>query len=367
LLLISLAACQGEVASQGTLDLGEVLGGQDTAGFKQALHVREFHFPEDHAAHDAFRNEWWYLTGNLADDAGRPFGYQVTFFRTALVPIQVPGQSAAADQFSNWTVQNIWMAHAAVTDIRNQQHSATQRFSRANPGLAGAVIGPLKIWLEDWQLSSETNDFPWQLKVRTRDFDLLLDLNPIKDVVLQGDRGLSQKSPTPGNASYYYSYSRMQTRGTLRLANQNFSVGGLSWFDREWSTSSLDENQSGWNWFSLQFDSGSDMMYYQLLDQDGIADANSQGKWIDAAGDSLRLTNRDVRLQVLETWQSRTGQEYPIRWRIDYKDKSWIIRAAVKDQLMDLAVSYWEGAVEIYDSVSMQLVGRGYLEMTRIQ
>ena len=104
-----------------------------------------------------------------------------------------------------------------------------------------------------------------------------------------------------------------------------------------------------------------------MLDQDGIADANSQGKWIDAAGDSLRLTNRDVRLQVLETWQSRTGQEYPIRWRIDYKDKSWIIRAAVKDQLMDLAVSYWEGAVEIYDSVSMQLVGRGYLEMTRIQ
>ncbi|MDK1023251.1 MAG: lipocalin-like domain-containing protein [Gammaproteobacteria bacterium] len=373
--LIALTACQRETPTRGNLDLGKVLGGQNIAGFERALDIREFRFPQDHAAHPGFRNEWWYLTGNVADEAGRFFGYQVTFFRTALTPTIAPTQSnqdevtdPVSAQVSNWVVRDVWMAHAAVTDIKGQQHYATQRFSRANPGLAGAVIEPVRIWLEDWELSSKTNEFPWHLSVKTSDFDLDLALTPTKNLVLQGDQGLSQKSPTPGNASYYYSYSRMQTDGQLRLADQSFRVSGLSWFDREWSTSSLDANQSGWNWFSLQFDTGDDLMYYQLLDQEGRADANSQGKWIDRSGESIPIQHQDMELKVLEEWQSDAGQRYPIRWRMDYaaQARSWILQAAVKDQLMDLAVKYWEGAVEIYDPVSKKLVGRGYLEMTRL-
>lgn len=373
--LIVLTACQRETPTRGNLDLGKVLGGQNIAGFERALDIREFRFPQDHAAHPGFRNEWWYLTGNVADEAGRFFGYQVTFFRTALTPTIAPTQSnqdevtdPVSAQVSNWVVRDVWMAHAAVTDIKGQQHYATQRFSRANPGLAGAAIEPVRIWLEDWELSSKTNEFPWHLSVKTSDFDLDLALTPTKNLVLQGDQGLSQKSPTPGNASYYYSYSRMQTDGQLRLADQSFRVSGLSWFDREWSTSSLDANQSGWNWFSLQFDTGDDLMYYQLLDQEGRADANSQGKWIDRSGESIPIQHQDMELKVLEEWQSDAGQRYPIRWRMDYatQARSWILQAAVKDQLMDLAVKYWEGAVEIYDPVSKKLVGRGYLEMTRL-
>jgi predicted secreted hydrolase len=362
-------ACQREAPSGVNLDLGEVLGAENTAGFERALDTREFHFPQDHAAHPGYRNEWWYITGNIADEAGRFFGYQVTFFRTALVPATSPGKSPATAQVSNWVVRDVWMAHAAVTDIKNKQHHATQRFSRANPGLAGAVIEPVRIWLEDWELSSETNEFPWRLKVKTADFDIDLNIAPIKDLVLQGDQGLSQKSPAPGNASYYYSYSRMQTDGQLRVEDQRFSVTGLSWFDREWSTSSLDENQIGWNWFSLQFDNGDDLMYYQLLDQQGRADSNSQGKWIDRSGKNVPIRNQDIELKVLEEWRSDAGQPYPTRWRIDYvaQDRSWIIQAAVRDQFMDLAVKYWEGAVEIYDPASRQLVGRGYLEMTRTE
>lgn len=373
--LIALTACQRETPTRGNLDLGKVLGGQNIAGFERALGIREFRFPQDHAAHPGFRNEWWYLTGNVADEAGRFFGYQVTFFRTALTPTIAPTQSnqdevtdPVSAQVSNWVVRDVWMAHAAVTDIKGQQHYATQRFSRANPGLAGAAIEPVRIWLEDWELSSKTNEFPWHLSVKTSDFDLDLALTPTKNLVLQGDQGLSQKSPTPGNASYYYSYSRMQTDGQLRLADRSFRVSGLSWFDREWSTSSLDANQSGWNWFSLQFDTGDDLMYYQLLDQEGRADANSQGKWIDRSGESIPIRHQDMELKVLEEWQSDAGQRYPIRWRMDYaaQARSWILQAAVKDQLMDLAVKYWEGAVEIYDPVSKKLVGRGYLEMTRL-
>jgi predicted secreted hydrolase len=369
LCLMALAGCQKppEEATTG-LDLGDILGGQDTEGFERALTKREFHFPQDHAAHETFRNEWWYLTGNVSDGGKRAFGYQVTFFRTAITPA-LPLQIQPTEQQSNWAVNNVWMAHAAVTDINGKVHYHTQRFSRANPGLAGAKIDPLKIWLEDWTLRSVSNDFPWQLRVNTKDFDLSLELKTSKIPVLQGDQGLSQKSAIPGNASYYYSYTRMATKGRLRLNGETITVSGSSWFDREWSTSALDKNQSGWNWFSLQLDSGDDLMYYQLLDISGRADINSQGKWVDNTGNSSTIKPKDITLSILKEWQSKDGKRYPTRWQIDYgaQNKRWIVEAVMDDQYMDLAVKYWEGAVAVFDAESQALVGRGYLEMTRTQ
>ncbi len=368
LCLIALAGCQKPPEAATGLDLGDILGGQDTAGFERALTKREFHFPQDHAAHETFRNEWWYLTGNVSDGAKRTFGYQVTFFRTAIAPT-LPLQIQPTEQQSNWAVNNVWMAHAAVTDINGKIHYHTQRFSRANPGLAGAKIDPLRIWLEDWTLHSVSNDFPWQLQVNTKDFDLTLELNTSKIPVLQGDQGLSQKSAIAGNASYYYSYTRMATKGSLRLNGETIAVSGSSWFDREWSTSALDKNQSGWNWFSLQLDSGDDLMYYQLLNVSGQADINSQGKWVDNTGNSLTIKPKDITLTILKEWQSEDGKHYPTRWQIDYsaQNKRWIVEAVMDDQYMDLAVKYWEGAVAVFDAKSQQLVGRGYLEMTRTE
>ena len=39
------------------------------AEFAQASSPRVFEFPRDHGPHSAFRQEWWYVTGNL-DAAG---------------------------------------------------------------------------------------------------------------------------------------------------------------------------------------------------------------------------------------------------------------------------------------------------------
>ena len=366
LCLMTLAGCQKAPETSRGLNLSDILSGQDTDGFDRAISGRDFHLPQDHAAHHTFRNEWWYLTGNVSDGGGRIFGYQVTFFRTAVAPL-LAENTETNEQRSSWAVNDIWMAHAAVTDINGKAHYHTQRFSRANPGLAGAQIDPLKIWLEDWTLGSAANDFPWQLDVTTEDFELALVLNTTKRHVLQGDQGLSQKSAVPGNASYYYSYTRMATTGNLRLKGENIAVNGYSWFDREWSTSALDNNQSGWNWFSLQLDSGDDFMYYQLLDLNGDADINSQGKWIDPVGSSITIKPNNITLNVLEEWQSPDGQSYPVRWQINYleQNKSWIVEAVMDDQYMDLAVKYWEGAVVVFDTESRSLVGRGYLEMTR--
>jgi len=181
--------CSREQESNATLDLTELLASEDTRGFSRAIEAREFTFPDDHATHPDFRNEWWYLTGNLQDKNGRRFGYQVTFFRNALVsyrsqvdsqaepPGAAPDQSSADTVDSAWSIDNVWMAHAALADFDARNHLARQRFSRASPGLSGAHVDPLKVWLDDWKLSGQGNEFPWKLDIDTDAFSLHLNLD----------------------------------------------------------------------------------------------------------------------------------------------------------------------------------------------
>lgn len=362
--LFALTACAPEPKTQSNpasfnLDVNAVLGGDASAGFLRADGARLFSFPEDHGLHPGFRNEWWYLTGNLEDQNGRRFGYQVTFFSTTL--------QSDAQENTGWQSSRIWMAHAALSDVENSEHIALERFSRENPGLAGAQLNPFKVWLENWSLQSSNNDFPWQLTINDAAFALSLNLNPEKDLVLQGDAGLSQKSPEPGNASYYYSYTRLQSEGMIRINNEDYRVTGSSWLDREWSTSALADDQTGWDWFSLQFNDGQELMYYQLRDTLGLAHPSSDGSWTDQDALQTRIQSQEISLEERQSWLSPQGVSYGTEWLMTYLGQRWLIKALFDDQLMNLSVPYWEGAVDIVDFDSNAMLGQGYLEMVRDQ
>ena len=359
LLLIFLSACQPADQTESAMTVESILGARDTAGFNKAVKIREFNFPRDHGPHPEFKNEWWYITGNLTDPQGQKFGYQITFFRLGMKTGKSPRKSA-------WAAEHLWMAHAAVTESGGNKHLSDERFSRDNPGLAGAQWQPFQVWLDDWQLASPDNEFPWRLVVNSDSFAFELLLEPLKDIILQGEQGLSRKSETPGNASYYYSMTRLKTTGELIIENKTFNVDGLSWLDREWGTSSLDKEQVGWDWFSLQLNSGEDLMYYQLRDKSGQPHPASQGMWVKNNGDSRTIPLSDIRLKPLDWWRSDKGERYPVRWEMEYlpEQKKWIIAALVEDQHMNLSFSYWEGAVGIFDYTTGKLLGSGYLEMT---
>ena len=352
--------CEHNTPPPKTLSVAELLGGTPAAGFKTANEIIPFQFPRDHGPHPEFRNEWWYITGNLHTAEGRKFGFQVTFFRVALTP---PSKALALN--SNWNQHTLWMAHIALTDVDEGQHYAAEKLSRGDPGMAGATGSPLKVWLDDWQLVSSEGDFPWRISVNGEDFGLQLFVEPIKPMVLQGEQGLSRKSATPGNASYYYSYPRMRSRGALHVKGTQYSVSGLSWFDREWSTSALDDKQIGWDWFSLQLHDGSELMYYQIRNRDGSTHKNSQGKWINPEGKSTTISASDIQLEPQAVWQSADGRNYPTQWALeDKRGHHWTIIAPVKEQLMNTTVQYWEGTVDVVDQETQQIIGRGYLEMT---
>ncbi len=378
-LLVALAAsvaCSPAPATPPTarLQITDVLGGFGAVGLDRALEPRELSFPADHGPHPTFASEWWYLTGNLETAAGRAFGYQVTFFRTSL------GAAPASEtDGSAWSTNQVWMAHFAIADIDPGRFFAFDRFQRGALGLAGAVASPWRVWLDDWSLEQEGSEtFPLRLRARERleaggdagdevAVDLLI--SPLKELVLQGDRGLSRKGPTPGNASFYYSFTRLQTSGTVRIGDQRFAVEGTSWLDREWGTSALPDGQVGWDWFALQLSDGTELMFYQLREADGSPSAYSAGTLVRADGSSTRLDAADVELTVQHTWISPIdGTVYPSGWRLSIPQRGVELRIEplLESQELDLTFRYWEGAVSVSGSGlgGTPVSGRGYVELT---
>jgi predicted secreted hydrolase len=341
--------------------LRDVLGGQDATGYSLALGPRVFTFPLDHGPHPDFRSEWWYFTGNLATQQGRRFGFQFTLFRFALRPDDV-------DRASEWGTRQAYMAHFALTDAADGNFYAFQRFARGAAGLAGAQASPFRIWLEDWRVEGAGHPFPLLLQAQEGSIGVTIHLNPLKQHILQGYQGLSQKSAEPGNASYYYSYPRLAAKGEVRLGSDTYPATGTAWLDREWSTSALSDDQVGWDWFSLQLTDGHELMVYRLRRANGATDPFSAGTWIHPNGEAMRLGADDVRIEPLGEWISpRSGVRYPSGWRLSVPSREMILRVlpVQPNQELNLAVRYWEGAVDVAGSVSDQAVeGVGYVELT---
>ncbi|MGD8396670.1 MAG: lipocalin-like domain-containing protein [Acidobacteriota bacterium] len=366
-------APRAEEISRERLSVADVLGPDGSTGFARALEPRPLAFPADHGPHPDFASEWWYFTGNLDGADGGQLGYQLTFFRTALAP-----PSSLSPRSSPWATGQAWMAHFAVSDISGGNFHAFDRFERGALGLAGGQANPWRVWLDDWSLEQVGETvFPLRLRAATGDdvaesgarVGLDLRLEPLKPVVLQGDEGLSRKGMTPGNASYYYSFTRLRTAGTMRLGDREIAVEGTSWLDREWSTSVLEEGQRGWDWFALQLDDGVDLMYYQIREADGAPSPTSAGTLVFADGAHLPLGYDDVELRVSDHWTSPIdGARYPAGWRLTVPGRAIDLRIAplLADQELDVAFRYWEGAVQVSGSGAggTPVRGRGYVELT---
>lgn len=357
-----LVACQAEMpdSSDAAIQVGDALSSANI-GFEKALAPRAFSFPEDHGPHEKFATEWWYFTGNVATAEGRRFGYQLTFFRVGL-------DAKPVARSSHWASNQIYMAHFALTDVGGKTFHRFERFSRAVSPLAGAEAKPLRVWLEDWSVNSISDaTLPLHLRAQQDSIAIDLQLDSNKPIVLQGDKGLSQKSSAAGNASYYYSMTRMPTKGAITIGDNNYTVSGESWFDREWSTSALAESQAGWDWFSLQLDDQTELMFYQLRNKDGTTDPWSSGTLVSIQGEVRRLAANEVSLKPLAFWESNSTKiRYPVQWHVSVPERGLdlTVTPLLEQQEMALSVRYWEGAVSVSGKNNGQPInGRGYLEL----
>lgn len=363
---VALAAClTGACAPQD--DTGDRLSvvnrlSDDTGLYRQVTTARDLRFPADHGPHPGYKHEWWYLTGQVTAEDGRRFGFQFTIFREAVSPRRITSAS-------RWATNQVYLAHAAVTDVEGNRYLSDERFARGALALAGAGSEPFRVWLEDWTLAGRTDangGFSARVMARGARFGFDLNLHNDRPLVTHGDRGLSVKG-AEGNASYYYSYTRLDARGTVRVDDESFDTTGAAWFDHEWSSSALKADQSGWDWFSLRLSNGADLMVFRLRHRRDAGRDFYSGTYVSPAGDSVRLADGQIQMRALDHWTSdRTGVRYPTHWRIlvpnlalDLATRPWL-----DDQEFVHSFRYWEGAVRARGEVAGKPVdGGGYLEL----
>lgn len=343
----------------------------DLSGYARAIDAWDWQFPRDHGAHNDFQTEWWYYTGNLQTESGRHFGFQFTIFRRAITP-----QFVSTD--SEFRTNQIYMAHFTVSDIENQAFYHDERYSRGGGGLAGALPdnaqpdATYNVFLEDWSVSAANpeQDAFRIMAESPRGFSMDLLLEQIKPPALQGEAGLSPKSEEPGNASYYYSLSRLLTEGTLTIDGTQFEVTGATWMDHEFSTSALGDTALGWDWFGLQFDDGRELMVGKIRLTDGGKEPAFGGLLIDTDGSTRYLNAEDFTIAATGEWTSPyTGAIYPSGWTITLNAAALDTEADLQFDVTPLQldqelhsgdIAYWEGAVELSGAVQ----GFGYAELT---
>ncbi len=331
--------------------------------WRQAAPGYNFRFPLDHASHPDYKIEWWYYTGNLTGEDGHRYGYQLTFFRI--------GVDFKPSNPSRWAVRDLFMAHLAVTDVAGRTYRNSERVNRAGPGWAGADTRTYNVWNDNWEVSLDPAG-NHHLQASASDLAVNLALSPGKPPVLNGEHGFSRKGSEPGNASEYYSLTRMPTRGTIRAGNKIAAVQGFSWMDHEFGTSFLEPYQVGWDWLSIQLNDGRDLMLFQLRRKDGSRDAHSSGTIVDAAGNSSILAAADFNMEPGRIWLSpSSGGKYPVEWTVRIPGRQIVlsVRAALDNQELQTpqstGVVYWEGAISAEGEASGSPVhGLGYLELT---
>ena len=320
-------------------------------------------FPRDHASHPPYKIEWWYYTGNLETRSGRRFGYQLTFFRV--------GIEVAPRNPSRWAVRDLFMSHFAISDIERRTFHSSEKLNRAGIGWAGAAEQFYRVWNEDWEAKLDGDG--QTLKAENGDEKLDLRLRPEKAEVIHGENGISQKGTSAGNASHYYSLTRLRTTGKLTVAGEEFEVSGLSWMDHEFGTRFLDDQQTGWDWLSIQLDDNRELMIYQLRRADGSVDPRSLGTLVEADGRlrHFRFGEFTLRPSGAQWRSAASGTTYPTEWLIDLPAFALQLQVKATFDNQELrttestGVTYWEGSIDVAGrSGDRPIRGRGYLEMT---
>lgn len=334
-----------------------------SAGYRPAVAGWTYVFPRDHGSHPAFATEWWYYTGHLRNDAGRTYGYELTFFRVGVSPHGENRKSA-------WAVRDVYMAHLAVTDEATGTFAYFDELSRGSLGDASAAVGRLAVHLGTW--SAREKDGAVLLKGVRNGYGVEISAVPIKPPAIHGEEGISRKGPGVGEASHYYSLTRMKTVGRVCIAGKWTDVQGESWFDHEFGSAALSAAQVGWDWFGLQMDDGTEAMLYLMRGTNGKPDGYSSGTLIDASGKTIHLKVGDFHVETLAHWHSdASGANYPSKWRIRIPQTGWdvTVEPTVADQELRTArstgVTYYEGSASVLGRVwDKPASGKAYVELT---
>lgn len=307
--------------------------------------VEPVRFPQDEAPHDML-TEWWYYTGHLFTDEGVRYGFEYVIFQA---------QRGAFPPY--------YAAHFAITDSAGQRFAYDQR---AGPNARRDAAAGFSLDLDGWTMSGALGRD--RLVAEMPGYAISLELTATKPPALHDGDGYVSFGAAGG--SYYYSRTRIDVDGTLRVGDDPFPVTGEAWMDHQWGNF-IQVGGGGWDWFSVQLANGWDMTISLVRGLDGSL-AAEYGTIVGPDGAASHLSGSDIEMQVLDSWTSpESDATYPAAWEIRLPGHDWAIRLtpSLADQELQTqattGVTYWEGEVVVGGTVDGVVVdGLGYVELT---
>ena len=337
--------------------------------WKLALPGYKYNFPSEHRSHPNFKIEWWYFSGNVKDESGNKYSFMLTFFRRGLRL-----EKTSEVNRSRWALNNLYFSHFSVYSAKKNKHYFSEKISRGALGQAGASTEKFKVWIDDWKAEIGDQEQSNKILIFAKKDKLYLDfeLEPQKNPVIHGTNGISQKSSGVGQASHYYSFTRLKVNGSLSIEGKRIAVNGSAWMDHEFGSNQLGKEQIGWDWFSIQLSNNTELMLYLMRNKSGSYDLTSSGSLIASDGSVIHLSLNDFKIKNKRFWKSKKSKAlYPVEWVIEVPkyNINLKIKALHEKQELDTAKStqiiYWEGGINVEGlSQGISVNGVGFVEMT---
>lgn len=265
-------------------------------------------------------SEWWYCTGFITDEAGKLFSFQFTLARVRIYFAQF----------------HILMT--ALSDFETQKHYYAQQPIFFGKDL---TLTDTKVAYGDVAAMGFSDD-GLTVEIHDPDYTLSLQLKPAKAPVWHCEDGKLQMGiPDPEQTTYYWSYTNLAAAGTLTLGGQEHTVSGQAWFDKQGGTYTLTNRKTNWEWFSMRFFDGEEVMLFSFP-QDDYQD----GTYIDQTGTYQRLNDYSI---TPLGFTEAAGKKFSSGWRVTFKgmkDESYEIIPKMEGQLN---LFYYELLADIRD------------------
>ena len=318
---------------------------------------RALSLPGDDAPHES-PIEWWYYNGHLESEDGREFSFHYVVFRSFN---ESTGKSA----------EYVQMGIADVVDLEHRHHRSTtvsgvtESTAVGSGSLVDIDLGEFRL-----QIDHEGDHKIFGGSATAENF-LELRLGSTEQAMLHKGIGWMD---WPFGWTYYYSYPRMQTNGTVVFDGQRLDVSGEVWFDHQWGDFFVVGKPAGWQWFAIHLDNGDSLMISEVRGADGdVIGVDGTLMRPDEAQKTLEGDGGAIGIEVLDHWLSpHTGGNYPSGWRIVLPEEGldMVLEPVIDDQEIpaipfgNQAAAYWEGRADAFDYETGERIGKSFVELS---
>lgn len=354
--------------------------------------------------HQSSTTEWWYVNSHFKGKDEKEYSVFASFFRKLLEYDKVKEELVYAYSIT-WAIIDAtdkkYYANSVVDKkapkiglerIHKGEIVSDNRIRKAAIEMLekGVVPYPDRLFegdvicpLDKLDLQFDTNSFTklangnYALKLYDKEHDVAcdLELEPLVKPVRHGDNGVV--SGASAEDMFYYFIPNNKMTGSINIKGKDIEIEtGSAWYDHEFGRH-RDESKNeeidlakdvAWNWIAAQFNDGTQLTAYDLVELDTNKHSSSHLIMIDEKGNRKQI-NDFTFTSVGEYWTStRTFQDYPTRWILESKEVNLKleIEASFPEQEFATVISkpaFWEGKVSVKGiKEGKEVNGPGFIE-----